>query len=228
MRRLLVAVAAGAALAFAPAAVAHVTAQPLEQTAGGFTKIVFRMPNERPVPTVKLEVQLPPELDAVRVAAVPGWTYKLTRRKLPQPREVFGQQVTDYVATIEWTGRLGVDEFQEFPVSMRLPDKGTFGSYVVFPALQSYQGGEVVRWIQRPDTPEGNFDELEEPAPRVLLAAAEEEVEQEEPEQPAFATEEKLDDEVGDARTLGIAGLIVGAIALVLALLAVWRPFRRA
>ena len=44
-----------------------------------------------------------------------------------------------------------------------MPD-GKPGSEVTFKALQTYQGGEVVRWIGPPDA--------DEPAPTVTLTAA--------------------------------------------------------
>jgi uncharacterized protein YcnI len=213
--------AAAAVLALSAAtADAHVTAQPPELSADEFVKVAFRAPNERDVPTVKIAVQLPPELDAVRVQPVAGWSYKVTRRKLPRPRELFGEKVTEYVARIEWSrGRIDVPELQEFPVSMKLPKRGNFGRYMVFPATQTYANGEVVRWIQIPETPAGNWDALEEPAAHALLTSSQE---------PKLATEEKLDDEVGGARNWGIAGLGVGSVALALALAVTLRRRRGA
>ena len=151
----------------------------------------------------------------VQVQPVPGWTHKITRSKLPQPRNVFGERVTDYVSGIEWRGRIAVGEFQEFGVSMRLPKQGTFGDHVVFPALQTYANGEVVRWIQKPETPDGSFDDLDEPAPHVLLSSAEE---------PALVTQSQLDDEVGDARVLALGGVVLAAVALIATLaVGLWR-----
>ena len=54
----MLAVAAALAIA-APAASAHVTAQPPEQPAGGFTVLNIRVPNERPEATEKVEIQFP-------------------------------------------------------------------------------------------------------------------------------------------------------------------------
>ena len=221
----LTALALGAA---APGAHAHVTAQPPEPEAGSFTRIVLRAPNERDVPTTRIAVQLPPELDSVRVQPVPGWNYRITRKELAEPREVFGQQVTDYVSQITWTGgRIRPDEFMEFPISMRMPERGTFGEWVFFPAIQSYAGGEIVRWIERPETPPGNWDDLEEPAAHVRLTAAGGEsatTTAASGRPPAgTVTREQLDDEVSGARTLGIAGLALGVVAVALAAFAAFR-----
>lgn len=215
--------------AAAPGASAHVTAQPPELEAGGFTRIVLRAPNERDVPTIKLAVQLPPELDSVRVQPVPGWTYKITRKKLDKPRELFGQKVTDYISQITWSGgRIRPAEFMEFPISMKLPERGTFGEYVFFPAIQTYAGGDVVRWIEKPETAEGNWDDLEEPAAHVKLTvpAGVETVATDNAADRTAAgtvTRQQLDDEVSSARTPGMIGLGLGIVALALAAFAVFR-----
>ena len=50
----------------------------------------------------------------------------------------------------------------EFPISMRMPDEAV-GDELVFGAIQTYRGGEKVRWTGGPDA--------ELPAPRVSLVA---------------------------------------------------------
>ena len=61
MRITIAAAALLAALAFATAASAHVTLQPDEVPAGGFTRLDVRVPNERDdAGTTKVEVQFPP------------------------------------------------------------------------------------------------------------------------------------------------------------------------
>src|SRR6476659_10002450 len=64
IRRLAIAAAAAAALLAATAlpAAAHVTVDPLEAPAGGFTVLTFKVPNEQDAAaTTNLEVQLPPD-----------------------------------------------------------------------------------------------------------------------------------------------------------------------
>lgn len=223
-RASLAGVAAAVALAVtAQAAVAHVTAQPGELPAGEFVKVTFRTPNERGVDSTRLAVELPPELDAVKVQPVTGWTYKVTRKKLAKPRKVFGETVSDYVARVTWSkGRIEVPEFQEFPVSMKLPERGTFGKYVVFPALQSYANGEVVRWIEKPESPSGKWDDLENPAAHLELTSAEGSAAAE----PKFATAADVDDETKGPRTLAIVALIVGGLGLLIGIAGVARSKR--
>ena len=166
-----IALVAFALLIAAPAAFGHVTAQPPEQPRDGFTKVTFRVPNERPEPTTSIKVQFP-DLVSVSVMPVPGWTYEVTKRKLDEPLDFFGEEVTEVTDTIEWTGgTVKPGEFFEFPVSMKLPAEGELGDLLFFPATQTYEGGEVVKWIEKPES-EDSDAELEHPAPSVTLVDA--------------------------------------------------------
>jgi uncharacterized protein YcnI len=199
---------AAALLALAPAASAHVTLQPEEVPAGGFTRFDVRVPNERDdADTTKVDVRFPPGFLSVSHEPVPGWDVNVTMRKLDRPVEQFGERVTEEVGRVTFTGdgQTGVirpGEFQDFGLSVGVPDKP--GSTLRFPSLQTYTGGEVVRWIGPADS--------EEPAPEVRLTAAEAEggaTEEAAQDQPAPATED--DDE---SNTLSIVALIVGALGL--------------
>ena len=75
-------------------------------------------------------------------------------RKLATPVEEHGEQITEEVDTITWTGdgKTGIvrpGQFQDFGLSLGVPDKP--GTTLTFKALQTYEGGEVVRWIGPPD-----------------------------------------------------------------------------
>jgi uncharacterized protein YcnI len=144
-----------AVLALAPAAGAHVTLQPPEAPAGGFTRLDVRVPNEQEnADTTKVVVQMPPGFLSVSYEPVPGWDVKLTMRKLDKPVEQFGEQVTEEVGRITFTGdgETGVirpGQFQDFGLSVAVPE-GRPGSMLTFKALQTYSNGEVVRWIGPP------------------------------------------------------------------------------
>lgn len=233
-----VAATAGTLLLLVPMASAHVTAQPPEQTGGKFSVITLRVPNERDEPTTKLEVQLPESLDAVSVKPVPGWEYETTKAELDEPREIHGEQVDEYVSKIVWTGgEVQAGEYQEFYVSARLPEKGEFGDYLLFPALQTYEGGEVVRWIGKPEDEEGSWDDVEEPAPHLMLKAAEggghgasagatshgDDDDSAKSDTPGVGNDDDLasEDDLATVRIMAAIGLILGALALILALLGV-------
>jgi uncharacterized protein len=211
-----------AALALAPTAAAHVTLQPSEAPAGGFTRLDVRVPNERDnAGTTKVEVQMPPGFLSVSYEPEPGWDGEVTMRQLDEPVEEFGERVTEEVDRITFTAQgeanaIQPGEFRDFGLSLRVPE-GRPGSMLTFRSLQTYSNGEVVRWIGPPDS--------EEPAPQVELTPAEEEEAAapaaEEPAAPA-ATEE--DD---DGNGLAIAALIVGAAGLATGLAALVLSRRR-
>ena len=60
-------------------------------------------------------------------------------------------------------GKLAPGQFQDFPLSVQIPGKA--GEELTFKAVQTYDNGEVVRWIGAPES--------EHPAPQVLVTAAE-------------------------------------------------------
>ena len=166
MRRLLLAL--GLVVAVAAPAGAHVTVNPREAEQGGYAKLAFRVPNERDdAGTTKVEVFFPAEhpLASVTVRPTPGWSYQIERQKLATPLErEGGEQLTEYVSKITWSGgKVGVGEFQEFEVSGGpMPE----ADQMVFKAIQTYEGGEVVRWIE--EVEEGG-EEPEHPAPVLKL-----------------------------------------------------------
>jgi periplasmic copper chaperone A len=205
-------------LVLAPVAGAHVTLQPPEAPAGGFTRFDVRVPTERDnASTTKVEVQFPPGFLFVSYEPVPGWNAELTMRKLDKPVEQFGEQVTEEVDTITFSGgEIGPGEFQDFGLSVAVPE-GKPGSMLTFKAVQTYSNGEVVRWIGPPDS--------EEPAPQVELTAAEEEGgSAPAAQQPAAPAASEEDD---DGNGLAIAALVVGAAGLVAGLAALLMGRRR-
>lgn len=219
MRKLIPAAIAALALAAPAAAGAHVTLQPDTAPAGGYTRLEVRVPNERDDKgTIKVEVKLPPGFLSASYEPVPGWTTEITKEKLDEPIKVEGLEVDEQVSTITWTGApakggvIAPGQFQDFGLSLKLPD-GKPGEELTFKALQTYQGGEVVRWIGPPDA--------DEPAPTVTLTAADSggghgapgSTEDTSAAAPAPASASATDDD-GGANGLAIAALIVGALGL--------------
>jgi len=159
-----------AVLALPAAASAHVTLQPSTAPADGFTRLDVRVPNERDdAGTVKVDVQLPPGFAFVSYEPRPGWDVTVERVKLDEPIEVEGGfEVDEGVGRITWTGKgpqgvIAPGEFVDFGLSLRMP-KGQPGEKLTFKALQTYDDGDVVRWIGPEDA--------DEPAPIVTLTAA--------------------------------------------------------
>jgi periplasmic copper chaperone A len=228
MRKRLTAALCGATLlALSVPASAHVTVQGPGATQGGFTKLTFRVPTEKDVPTTRLEIVFPAEapIASVRVKPHQGWTAALTKGKPAKPLKAFGEDVTEVVTKITWTVNagnkgIGVTEFDEFDVSAGpLPEV----DQLTFKALQTYADGEVVRWIE--DRIEG-ADEPEHPAPVLKLAKATETSGATPAPSPA-ATVKASADQDDDEDRLGAIGLGVGVLALLIALGAFVRSGRR-
>jgi uncharacterized protein YcnI len=126
------------ALLIAPAfAFAHAVVFPRTSLPGAYEKYVLRVPNERDVPTLKVELHFPVGLRVVSFSEVPGW-------KL--------QVVTDSAQRIIgaiWTGVLPRERFVEFPFVAVNPKDSTS---LAWPAYQTYEGGERVEWTSSDTT----------------------------------------------------------------------------
>ena len=139
---------------------------------GGFSIVTFSVPTERDdAGTVKVEVQLPQDhpLPFVSIQPKPGWTTQTTKRTLDTPIEAFGDEVTEVVDTVTWSGgTVAPGEFDTFSLSVGpLPADV---DHLEFPTIQTYSSGEEVAWIQT--TPDGG-EEPENPAPVLTLVAGE-------------------------------------------------------
>jgi uncharacterized protein YcnI len=199
MRKTIVAAVAAATLLAPAAARAHVTLQPGEAPAGGYTRLDVRVPNERDdAATTKIDIQFPPGFESASYEPVPGWKAKVAKQ---------GGEVSQLTFS---GGEIAPGEFQDFGLSLKMPG-GKAGDKLTFKALQTYDSGEVVRWIGPEDS--------DDPAPTVTLAAGEGGAHA--AAAAAAAPPADGDDASGDG--LAIAALVVGALALIAALVAVVR-----
>lgn len=133
------------ALVLAPGAAAHVEITPAKVRPGSTARLTIEVPAELKVPTVKIEVKLPPGLAGVQPAAKPGW--KSTNRS----------------GVMTWFGgKIPPGQSETFVFSAHVPD--TPGTELVFPAVQTYANGAVVHWIGARGS--------QTPAPRVTLEGA--------------------------------------------------------
>jgi len=213
-----------AVLATALPASAHVTI-PDPGEKGGFSIVTFSVPNERPdAGTTTLVVQLPPDhpLPFVSVQPKPGWTIETESRTLDEPVDAFGEEVTEVVDTVTWSGGpIGPGEFDTFSLSVGpLPDDV---DELAFATIQTYSSGEEVAWIEA--MPEGG-EEPEHPAPILRLVAADEgahtdgdvtttTASSDDDEAAASVDDESEDDDGTD--TMAVAALVLGVIAVLLA-----------
>lgn len=168
--------AAAAVFLLSSTAYAHVSIDPDEAEQGSYTVLNVKVPNERDnAATVEVELHLDLDhpLSSVMPQEVPGWDVEVTTAKLDEPVEVHGSEITEAVSVVTWTATSGGIEpgtFQQFPLSVGPLPEDT--DKLVFDAIQTYDSGEVVRWIE--ETKEGEA-EPEHPAPEIELVAAEDE-----------------------------------------------------
>lgn len=229
------AVAAVGVVVAAPVASAHVTPDPAEAPRGGYATVRFRVPNEeQSANTTQVEINFPTDTPIAYVAVepVPGWRYETETTRLDEPVDGESGQITEAVSTVTFSGgEIRPGEFQEFAVQLGpLP---TEGDHVVFPTLQTYDNGEVVRWI---DQPTGEGSEPESPAPALTLTDAEDEGggaagdgdgNGNGEDGPSAAEDAATDDDVSAATTVGVVGIVVGAVGLATAIFAVVANRRR-
>jgi uncharacterized protein YcnI len=210
-----VAVAALLAAGALPAAAqAHIQVTPSTVAPGDAAKFTVLVPGERDSETVKVELQMPGGMLPFSYADPAGWKRSLVKAG------------DGSVERVVWTGRAPSDGFTEFSFLAGTPDKP---GELQFKALQTYADGTVVRWIGAPgsDNPAavvnvdagaakqnaGGEGEGGAPAPAATQTAAD-----------PIATEAVLtrEDDGGSSNTLaiilGAAGLLLGAVALIVAL----------
>lgn len=156
------------------AASAHVRVDPASTTAGGYSQLTFKVPNEsETAKTTKLTVTLPTgtPFTSVSVKPMDGWTAEITEAKLPAPVTVEGATITKAAASVTWTAdaahQIGRHEYQTFSISVgRLPAADTT---VSLPAAQTYSDGTVVNWNEA--STQGQA-EPEHPVPSFVTTAA--------------------------------------------------------
>jgi uncharacterized protein YcnI len=188
----------------APAS-AHVGVTPSDTTAGAYVVLTFSVPHGCDgSPTTGFTIQLPEEI--LSVTPTRNAYYDVTKKmvKLDEPVEdAHGNKITERVGEVTYTSNLALpDGYRDaVELSLQLPDAA--GETLAFPVLQECEKGET-GWTEV--AAEGQDpEELEHPAPLVTITDAEE-----------SAPKESADteDEDEDGNGLAVAGLVVGAVGV--------------
>jgi uncharacterized protein YcnI len=115
---------------------AHVTVVPAEAPAGAVQRYCIRVPSEKSVPTVALEVQFPDNLEVTAIEAPPGW------------RGTAHNGRSGRIVSASWEGgSISPKRYLEFGVLARNPAAPTTLSWK---AIQTYQDKSEVHWIGPP------------------------------------------------------------------------------
>jgi uncharacterized protein YcnI len=217
MRTKLITVLAVSAFAALPAAAsAHVTLNPDTAPAKGFAEMLVRVPNETDnTNTTKVDIKFPPGFVQVSYEPKPGWSFTVQKRKLAKPVQTDDGPVTEEVGrlTITGTGKglgaIAPGQFMDFPLSVAIPDQA--GKKLLFPTLQTYSDGKIVRWIapdESADTPAPHLDVTAPSASGHAAASAPPAT----TAKPTAAATTKKDD--APSKGLVIVALVLGALGL--------------
>ena len=149
---------------------AHVPVSPNVASPGDNATLTFTVPNESATAgTVKVEIDLPTDhpFGSVSYQAIPGWTAVVVTSTLTTPITNDGVTMTEAPTSISWTADVGTQisdgQFQEFVLKASpVPDTGS----VMFPVHQTYSDGTVVEWS---DPTPASGEEPESPAPTLYI-----------------------------------------------------------
>jgi uncharacterized protein YcnI len=187
-------------LLFAGIASAHVVVYPQQSTQGAFEKFTVRVPSEKDIPTVKVEIKIPAEVAISRFQPMAGWKYDLTKDS--------SSKITSVVWTATGEG-LSSTEFSEFSMQGKVGDQATTISWK---AYQTYKDGSVVEWVGAPDSDKPASVTTVDPKPATANTAADGH------NHSAGATATTHTDESGSSKLplyLSIAALVLGIIAVI-------------
>ena len=110
---------------------AHAVVYPKRSAPGAYEKYVLRVPNEKTVATVRVELRFPADARVTSFGEVAGWQL-----------EVLTDSAKRIIGAV-WSGTLPPQRFVEFPFVAVNPK--TAGR-LVWPTFQTYADGERVEW----------------------------------------------------------------------------------
>ena len=159
--------AAIAAFAASPAS-AHITLENREATIGSSYKAVFAVPHGcAGSATIKIRVQIPEGVIAVKPMPKPGWNVEAIKGKYAGDYDYHGAKLSDGVKEVVWSGgKLSDDNYDEFVISTFLTGALKPNTTLYFPTVQECEQG-ISRWIDIPA--EASAHESKSPAPSVKL-----------------------------------------------------------
>ena len=215
----------------AGAAAAHVTVSPSSLPQGSSDAILtFRVPNESATASVvglRIQFPLAHPIVVLNPQAGSGWNVVVHSAELPKPITSDDGTFTSTVSEIDWSdGSIPVGQFGEFNVLAQGLPTGT--ALLTFKAVQLYSDGTTVNWIQ---VPTKAAPDPAHPAPTLVLTAPGKDSAGGAPaagaaSAPTAGTVTGQGSGFDDG--LAIAALILAALAVGVAVLAVWlgRPLR--
>jgi uncharacterized protein YcnI len=155
----------------ASSASAHVTLENREATIGSSYKAVFAVPHGcAGSATIKIRVQIPEGVIAVKPMPKPGWNVETIKGKYAAGYDLYGTKLSEGVKEVVWSGgKLADDNYDEFVLSTFLTGGLKPNTTLYFPVVQECEQG-VSRWIDIPaDGNAAHAHDSKSPAPGVKL-----------------------------------------------------------
>ncbi|HXO72727.1 MAG TPA: DUF1775 domain-containing protein [Bradyrhizobium sp.] len=168
LNTVLIIIAAGPVLAALPAS-AHVTLENRQASPGSYYKAVFAVPHGcAGSATVKIRVQIPEGVIAVKPMPKPGWSIETVKGKYSTSYQHHGATITEGVKEVAWSGgKLADDNYDEFVLATFLTGRLKPNTTLYFPLVQECEQG-TSRWIEIPQEGKPAHD-TKSPAPGVKL-----------------------------------------------------------
>lgn len=161
-----------AAVAVGQPASAHVAIAEEEVEAGSSAILTFVVPHGcDDSPTTQIRIQMPESIPTVTPTVNANWDAEKVTEDLETPIEgSHGEQLTERVSEVVYSARTPLaDGFRDtFELSVKIPPDAA-GEPLFFPTIQTCETGETA-WIEIPEEGQG-LDELESPAPGVMVVA---------------------------------------------------------
>jgi uncharacterized protein YcnI len=114
------------------AAQAHVAVLPRESIAGATEKYTMRVPDEKNIPTVRMEAEFPPAAEVISVDAREGWKIELNKDSSGK-----------IIGAIWSGGSIAPREIAEFGFQARNPNAE---AKLVWKVVQIYEDGSKSEW----------------------------------------------------------------------------------
>jgi len=168
MNKIIAAAAAALALCASSAASAHIVFAETEAAPNAYYAGFIRVSHGcGDSPTRAIRIEIPDGVNIARPQPKPGWRLSVEHAPLATPlQNEGGHTITERVTAITWRGNLPADQFDQFGVMMRLPDRT---GPLYFRVTQTCASGEQA-WTDIPA--EGAaWHSVPHPAPVINLTA---------------------------------------------------------
>ncbi|WP_035657283.1 YcnI family protein, partial [Bradyrhizobium sp. STM 3809] len=158
---------------FGSLASAHVVLDKPEARIGKTFKAVLAVPHGcEGSPSVRLTVQVPEGLIAIKPMPKPGWTIELKTGAYGRAYDfMHGAKLSEGVKEISWSGRLEDGYYDEFTFTGFVADTFKAGDVLPIPAIQDCEKG-TAKWVETA-APGQDPHALKYPAPLLRLTSAE-------------------------------------------------------